>query len=298
MIYIINFVILWIVLKFYKPSLENFIKSNKICIWKNDTMNDKIILVVSFGTSYNNNRNLSIGAIEKDIEDSFPDYEIRRAFTSQMIINKLKKRDDLHIDNVKEALERAVEDGVKTVIVQPTHMMDGTEYHFKIKDHLDDFKDKFDTLVLGKPLIKYDEDYEDLINCITATEYDDDTAVCFMGHGTPAESNEIYTKLQDKLLSKNYKNYYVGTVEAEPSFDDVLAMIKEGDYNKIVLKPLMVVAGDHAQNDMAGDEDDSWKSMFASNGYEVECVIEGLAQSKDVRNMYIKHLQETIDDLN
>ncbi|MBE6494247.1 MAG: sirohydrochlorin cobaltochelatase [Methanosphaera stadtmanae] len=261
-------------------------------------MKDKVILVVSFGTSYNNNRGLSIGAIENDIKDSFPDYEIRRAFTSQMIINKLKKRDDLHIDNVKEALERAVQDGVKTIIVQPTHMMDGTEYHYKIKDHLEDYKDKFDTLILGKPLIKYDEDYEDLIKSITATEYSDDTAVCFMGHGTPADSNIIYTTLQDKLISKNYKNYFIGTVEAKPDFDDVLSMINEGQYNKIVLKPLMVVAGDHAQNDMAGDEDDSWKSMFTANGYEVECVIEGLAQSKDIRNMYIKHLKEITDDLN
>jgi len=261
-------------------------------------MADKVILVVSFGTSYNNNRDLTIGAIENDIRDYFKDYEIRRAFTSQMIINKLKKRDNLEIDNVKDALERAVNDGVKTLIVQPTHMMDGTEYHYKIKDHLDDYKDKFDTLILGEPLIKYDRDYDDLIDAITKTEYDDDTAVCFMGHGTPADSNKIYTTLQDKLTDKNYENYYIGTVEAEPSYDDVLAMIKEGQYKKIVLKPLMVVAGDHAQNDMAGDEEDSWKSMFESNGYEVECVIEGLAQSKDIRNMYIKHLEELIEKIN
>lgn len=260
-------------------------------------MADKVILVVSFGTSYNNNRDLTIGAIENDIKDYFKDYEIRRAFTSQMIINKLKKRDNLVIDNVEDALKRAVNDGVKELIVQPTHMMDGTEYHYKIKDYLDDYMDKFDTLILGEPLIKYEEDYDDLIDCITQTEYGDDTAVCFMGHGTPADSNIIYTTLQDKLTSKNYDNYYVGTVEAEPSFDDVLAMIKEGEYKRIVLKPLMVVAGDHAQNDMAGDEEDSWKSMFESNGYEVECIIEGLAQSKDIRNMYIKHLEQLIEKI-
>lgn len=261
-------------------------------------MVDKVILVVSFGTSYNNNRDLTIGAIENDIKEHFQDYEIRRAFTSQMIINKLKKRDNLEIDNVKDALERAVNDGVKELIVQPTHIMDGTEYHYKIKDYLEDYKDKFDTLVLGEPLVKYDEDYEDLIKCITAAEYDDDTAVCFMGHGTPADSNKVYTTLQDKLTSENYKNYYIGTVEAKPDFDDVLAMIKKGNYKKIVLKPLMVVAGDHAQNDMAGDDEDSWKSMFESNGYEVECIVEGLAQSKDIRNMYIKHLEQLIESLN
>lgn len=261
-------------------------------------MVDKIILVVSFGTSYNNNRDLTIGAIENDIKEYFKDYEIRRAFTSQMIINKLKKRDNLIIDNVPDALERAVNDGVKQIIVQPTHMMDGTEYHYKIKDYLDDYKDKFDILVLGEPLVKYDEDYEELIDCITTNEYDESTAVCFMGHGTPADSNVIYTTLQDKLASKNHNNYYIGTVEAEPTFDDVLSMINEGEYNKIVLKPLMVVAGDHAQNDMAGDEEDSWKSLFESNGYEVECVVEGLAQSKDIRNMYIKHLEQLIEKIN
>ena len=262
-------------------------------------MTEKIILVVSFGTSYNNNRALTIGAIEKDIDEAFPDYEMRRAFTSQMVINILKKRDDLHIDNVEDALERALDDGVKTVIIQPTHIMNGTEYHFKIKDTVDKYIDKFENIPIAEPLLISDEDFEDLIASITSKgDYDDDTAVVFMGHGSPAESNMVYTKLQGMLKEKGFNNYYIGTVEAKPDYDDVLAMVKEGDYKKIVLKPLMVVAGDHAQNDMAGDEDDSWKNMFASEGYEVECVIEGLAQSKDIRDVYIKHVQNAIDGLN
>ena len=262
-------------------------------------MTDKIILVVSFGTSYNNNRALTIGAIEKDIDEAFPDYEMRRAFTSQMVINILKKRDDLAIDNVEEALERSLADGVKTVIIQPTHIMNGTEYHFKIKDTVVKYVDKFENIPIAEPLLISDEDFEDLIASITSKgDYDDDTAVVFMGHGSPAESNMVYTKLQGMLKDKGFDNYYIGTVEAKPDYDDVLAMVKEGDYKKIVLKPLMVVAGDHAQNDMAGDEDDSWKSMFASEGYEVECVIEGLAQSKDIRDVYIKHVQNAIDGLN
>ena len=221
-------------------------------------MTDKIILVVSFGTSYNNNRALTIGAIEKDIDEAFPDYEMRRAFTSQMVINILKKRDDV-----------------------------------------DKYIDKFENIPIAEPLLISDEDFEDLIASITSKgDYDDDTAVVFMGHGSPAESNIVYTKLQGMLKDKGFDNYYIGTVEAKPDYDDVLAMVKEGDYKKIVLKPLMVVAGDHAQNDMAGDEDDSWKSMFASEGYEVECVIEGLAQSKDIRDVYIKHVQNAIDGLN
>ncbi|AMK14803.1 sirohydrochlorin cobaltochelatase [Methanobrevibacter olleyae] len=262
-------------------------------------MNDKVILVVSFGTSYNNNRALTIGAIEKDIRDKFPDYDVRRAFTSQMVINILKKRDDLSIDNVKQALERAVNDGVKTVIIQPTHVMDGTEYNFKIKDEVENFKDKFENITIADPLLIADDDFEDLISSITSkNDCDDDTAIVFMGHGSPAESNRVYTKLQEMLQEKDFNNYYIGTVEAKPDFGDVLAMIKQGDYKKILLKPLMVVAGDHAQNDMAGDEEDSWKSMFKVEGYGVECVVEGLAQSQDIRDVYIKHAQKAIDDLN
>lgn len=262
-------------------------------------MDDTIILVVSFGTSYNNNRSLTIGAIEDDIRDSFSDYDVRRAFTSQMVINILKKRDDLAIDNVKEALERALDDGIKNVIIQPTHVMDGTEYHFKILDVVEGFKDRFENISIADPLLITDEDFEDLIASITGKEdYSDDTAVVYMGHGSPAESNMVYTKLQSMLKEKGFENYYIGTVEAKPDYDDVLAMVKEGDYKKIVLKPLMVVAGDHAQNDMAGDEEDSWKSMFAAEGYEVECVVEGLAQSKEIRDVYIKHIQKVIDGLN
>ena len=262
-------------------------------------MDDTIILVVSFGTSYNNNRSLTIGAIEDDIRDSFSDYDVRRAFTSQMVINILKKRDDLAIDNVKEALERALDDGIKNVIIQPTHIMDGTEYHFKILDVVEEFKDKFENIAIANPLLISDEDFEDLIASITSKgDYDDETALVFMGHGSPAESNMVYTKLQSMLKEKGFDNYYIGTVEAKPDYDDVLAMVKEGDYKKVVLKPLMVVAGDHAQNDMAGDEEDSWKSMFAAEGYEVECVVEGLAQSKEIRDVYIKHIQKVIDGLN
>ncbi len=262
-------------------------------------MNDKVILVVSFGTSYNNNRALTIGVIENDIQEAFPDYDVRRAFTSQMIINKLKKRDDLAIDNVQEALERAVNDGVKSIIIQPTHVMNGTEYNYKILDVLENFKGKFENLGIGDPLLINDEDFDVLLKDITSGDVSsDETAVCFMGHGSPAESNIVYTKLQGLLKDNGFDHYYIGTVEAKPDYDDVLAMVNEGNYKNIILKPLMVVAGDHAQNDMAGDEEDSWKSMFSSEGYVVECVVEGLAQSKDIRKLYIDHVQKVIDALN
>ena len=191
-------------------------------------MVDKVILVVSFGTSYNNNRSLTIGAIEDDIREEFTDFDVRRAFTSQMVINILKKRDDLAIDNVEEALERAVNDGVKTIIIQPTHVMDGTEYNFKIVDTVKKYEDKFENIAIGDPLLISDEDFDDLIDSITAKGCADaDTANVYMGHGSPADSNEVYPTLQKKLEDKGFENYFIGTVEAKPDFDDVLAMLKE-----------------------------------------------------------------------
>ena len=262
-------------------------------------MEDKVILVVSFGTSYNNNRALTIGAIEDDIRKEFSDFDVRRAFTSQMVINILKKRDDLAIDNVEEALERAVNDGVKTIIIQPTHVMNGTEYNYKIVDTVRKYEDKFENIAIGDPLLIGDDDFDCLIDSITSKgSADAGTANVFMGHGSPADSNAVYSTLQKKLEDKGFDNYFIGTVEAKPDFDDVLAMLNDGDFNKILLKPLMVVAGDHAQNDMAGDEDDSWKNMFIAEGYDVECVVEGLAQSSEIREVYIKHVQKVIDSFN
>lgn len=260
----------------------------------------KVILVVSFGTSYNDSRDITIGAIESAIEEAFSDYEVRRAFTSQIIIDKLKERDGLEIDNVEEALDRAAADGVTTLVVQPTHLMDGYEYT-DLANALEQYKDKFDKVVIGAPLLTEDADYDAVIAAITAhtASYDDgETAVCFMGHGTEAASNAVYGALQDKLDAAGYENYYIGTVEAEPSIDDVLeALNAKGTYKKVVLEPLMVVAGDHANNDMAGDEEDSWKTVLTNAGYEVECLIEGLGQLPEIQQIYVQHTQAAIDSL-
>ncbi len=259
---------------------------------------DKVILVVSFGTSYNDSRELTIGGIENTIAEAFPEYEVRRAFTSQIIIDKLKERDGLEIDNVEEALDRAAADGVKTLIVQPTHLMDGYEYT-DLADALEDYQDKFDAISLAEPLLTSEEDYEAVAQAIVQETgaYDDgETAICFMGHGTEADSNAVYEKLQETLMADGFENYYVGTVEASPSLEDVMEKIGEsGKYSKVVLKPLMVVAGDHANNDMAGDEEDSWKSQFTKAGYEVECILEGLGQDKAVQAVYAAHTQAAID---
>lgn len=258
------------------------------------------ILVVSFGTSYNDSRDITIGAVEESIKTAFPDYEVRRAFTSQIIIDILKERDGLEIDNVEQALDRAAADGIKKLVVQPTHLMNGFEYT-DLANALEDYQDKFDEIVLAEPLLTSDADFEAVVKAMTEDRaaYDDgETAICFMGHGTEAPSNVVYTKLQEVLTAEGYENYYIGTVEAEPTVEDVLnAVNAAGKYKKVVLAPLMVVAGDHANNDMAGDEADAWKSLFTDAGYEVECILEGLGQNEDIQKIYVEHTQAAIESL-
>ncbi len=252
-----------------------------------------VILVVSFGTSYNDSREATIGAIEDAIRKANPDYEVRRAFTSQIIIDKLKDRDGIEIDNVEEAFARLKKDGVKELIVQPTHVMSGFEYDDLMKV-VDAEKGNFTSLKVGSPLLTSDADYDAVIEAITAAtaEYDDGkTLITFMGHGTEHEANATYAKLQEKLIAAGKTNYCVGTVEAEPSVDDVIAAAKAGGYTRVVLRPLMVVAGDHANNDMAGDEEDSWKTILQNEGFEVVTVIHGLGEIPDVCTVYVDHVK-------
>ncbi len=264
-----------------------------------DEIGENELLVVSFGTSYNDSRRLTIGAIEEALEEAFPDYSVRRAFTSQIIIDHVKDRDGVEIDNVTEALDRAVDNGVKNLVVQPTHLMNGLEYK-ELVDEIAGYADSFEKIVVGEPLLTSDEDFQVVMTAIVDAEkeYDDgETAICFMGHGTEAESNEVYAKMQDLLTEAGYTNYYVGTVEAEPTLDDVLNAVGEGTYKKVVLRPLMVVAGDHANNDMAGDEEGSWKTTFENEGYEVECVLEGLGELPAIQQLYVQHAQAAAGQL-
>lgn len=257
-----------------------------------------VILVVSFGTSYNESREKTIGAVEKAIEKKFTEFEVRRAFTSQIIIDKLKERDGLKIDNIEEALDKLVADGVKTLVVQPTHVMSGYEYD-DVVAAVKNYEDKFDNLAIGAPLLTSDDDYATLANALVTetSEFNNDgTAIVFMGHGTEHEANATYTKFQDSFKAIAADNYYIGTVEATPSLEDVIKSLKEGKYKKVVLQPLMVVAGDHANNDMAGDEDDSWKSILTKEGFEVECVLKGMGELDSVQQMYVSHVQNAIND--
>jgi sirohydrochlorin cobaltochelatase len=263
-----------------------------------DGIGEKELLVVSFGTSYNDSRRLTIGAIEKKLAEEFPDYSVRRAFTSQIIIDHVQSRDKVKIDNVKEALDRAVANNVKTLVVQPTHLMkDGLEYTDLVNE-IADYADAFEHLEIAEPLLTEEADFEAVAAAITeaTAQYDDgETAICFMGHGTEAESNMVYSKMQTLLTDKGFANYYVGTVEAEPTLEDLLALVKQGSYKKVVLEPLMVVAGDHANNDMAGDEDGSWKKEFENAGYEVECLLQGLGENEAIRGIYVEHSRAAIE---
>lgn len=264
-----------------------------------DGIGETELLVVSFGTSFNDSRRLTIGAIEAALEEAFPDVDVRRGFTSQIIIDHVLSRDGEVIDNVGEALDRAVDNGVKTLIVQPTHLMNGFEYT-DLVDELAQYADAFDNIAIGAPLLTTDEDFAAVAKAIVdaTAEYDDGkTAIVFMGHGTEADSNGVYAKMQTVLKDMGADNYFIGTVEAEPSLEDVIEAIKDKGYTRVVMEPLMVVAGDHANNDMAGDDEDSWKTAFEAEGYEVVPVLRGLGELEAIRALYVEHAQAAIDSI-
>lgn len=203
-------------------------------------------------------------------------------------------------DNVGEALDRAVANGVKNLVIQPTHLMNGLEYTDLVNE-VAEYSDSFDKVSVGEPLLTSDDDFNKVIKAITdaTKEYDDgETAICFMGHGTEADSNSVYAKMQTMLTDAGYANYYVGTVEATPSLDDVLEKVKANSaYKKVVLEPLMIVAGDHANNDMAGDEDGSWKKTFEDAGYEVNCVVKGLGEMEAIQDIFAEHAKAAVENL-
>lgn len=261
-----------------------------------DGIGETELLVISFGTSFNDNRRLTIGAIEEAMEQAFPDWSVRRGFTAQIVIDHIQRRDGEVIDNMTQALDRAVDNGVKTLIVQPTHLMDGFEYN-DVVNEVAQYADAFDKIVMGAPLLTSDEDFQIVAQAmVDATQQYDNgkTAICFMGHGTEAQSNAIYAKMQQVLTDGGHTNYFVGTVEAEPSLDTVLELVKAGNYEKVVLQPMMIVAGDHANNDMAGDDEDTWKTAFEGAGYPVECVLRGLGEYEAIRQLLVDHVKDAV----
>lgn len=261
-----------------------------------DAAADKVLLAISFGTSYDDSREKTIGAVEKALQAAFPDYEVRRAFTSHIIKDVLADK-GIEVDDVAEAMERLVADGVKEVIIQPTHVMNGFEYDDVIAE-ITPYAEKFDSFKVGEPLLISDEDYTEVAEALVAenASYEaEGTALVFMGHGTEHEANATYQKLQDVLIDAGHDSYFIGTVEAEPTLEEVMALVEASGATKVVLLPLMVVAGDHANNDMAGDEEDSWKSEFEAAGYEVEAVLKGLGEYSTIQAIYVRHAQEATE---
>ena len=262
-----------------------------------DDIGENELLVISFGTSYNDSRRLTIGAIEEAMEKAFPEYSVRRGFTSQIIIDHVKRRDGEVIDNVGEALDRAVANGVKNLVIQPTHLMDGFEYN-DVVNEVAQYADAFESISIGAPILTSEEDFQIVAKALadaTASYDDGKTAICFMGHGTEAESNKVYARMQQVFTDEGYANYFVGTVEAAPTVEDVLALVQAGSYERVVLRPMMIVAGDHANNDMASDEEDSWKSIFENAGYEVVCDVHGLGELEVIQNLLVEHTKAAME---
>ena len=257
-----------------------------------------VILVVSFGTSYNDNRDLSIGAVEEAIQAAYPDWEVRRAFTAQTVIDILDERDAIDTDNVTEAMDKLVADGVKKVVIQPTHVMNGAEYD-DVMAEIAPYADQFEGFAVGAPLLTSVEDYEAVTEALLAENENAgsaDTAIVYMGHGTHHFANATYSQAQLVMQAAGYENVFVGTVEGFPALENVMANVTAYGAEKVVLYPFMVVAGDHASNDMAGDEEDSWKTAFANAGFEVECVLEGLGQNAGVQAIYVEHVQAAMEE--
>lgn len=257
----------------------------------------KAILVVSFGTSYETTRKATIEAIENEIASAFPDYRVYRAWTSKMIIAKLKKRDHLCVDTVKEAMEHMISDGIKEVIVQPTHVTNGIE-NDAMKEDVLFYKDQFSSIRIGTPLLTSEKDTTAVFEALKEefADLSDDTALVFMGHGSPHYASAIYAALDYSFKDQGKPNYFMGTVEGYPNVEAVMRNVKKSDLKKVHLAPFMIVAGDHANNDLAGDEDDSWKSLFQQDGYEVSTQLKGLGEYAGIRKLFVEHVKDAIED--
>ena len=282
-----------------------------------DEIGEKELLVVSFGTSFNDSRVADIKSIEDALQEANPDWSVRRAFTAQIIINHIQARDGEKIDNMEQALERAVANGVKQLVVQPTHLMHGAEYD-EMCAAIDKVRDQFDSVEIAEPMLGEVGDDATVINAdkeavakavvaaaleesgyeSTAAAKDAGVAYVLMGHGTAHVAKVTYSQMATQMAKLGYENVFVGTVEGEPeetSCEAVIEAVKNAGYTTVVLRPLMVVAGDHANNDMAGADDDSWKTMFEAAGFTVNCQISGLGRIADVQALYVAHTKAAID---
>ena len=252
----------------------------------------RAILVVSFGTSYANTRKLTIEAIEKEIEAAFSQYRVYRAWTSKKIIAKLKKTENCHIFTVAEAMEQMALDGIKEVIVQPTHMLNAIE-NDTMKEEVLAFIGRFDAVVFGNPVLTEHKDHIAVINAVTQefSRLEKNTALVLMGHGTHHDANCVYAELDRAFKEEGHANIFLGTVEACPGMDVLLEAVRAYAPEKVILAPFMIVAGDHAKNDMAGDEEDSWINQFKKAGFRTEAVLKGLGEYEGIRKLLVQHVK-------
>ncbi len=266
------------------------------------TPKSKAIVTVSFGTSYNENRERTIGAIESLFAERYPGWDVRRAFTSRMIIRKLEQRDGIKVDYITEAMERLVSDGIRTAVLQPTNIMNGLEYD-DVAHTAAEYADSFDSLSVGSPLLTSEEDYDLVTEAIrsaivpeAADAAGERAAIVLMGHGTEHYANATYSQLQIKLWLSGMTDVYITTVEGFPSFKDTLSMMEGKGYADAVLFPFMLVAGDHANNDMAGEGEDSLRSVLEGRGYRVHCVVKGLGEHPAFRDLFLAHLEDAMGE--
>lgn len=285
-----------------------------------DGIGENELLVVSFGTSYNDSRVNDIKSIEDALQEAYPDWSVRRAFTAQIIINHIQARDGEKIDNMTQALERAVANGVKNLVVQPTHLMHGAEYD-EMCAAIDEYCDQFESVSIAEPLLGevgsdasvINADKEAVAKAVTAAAVEASgfdsleaakeagAAFVLLGHGTAHVARVSYSQMSTQMQQLGYENVFIGTVEGEPeetACESVIEEVRAAGYTTVILRPLMVVAGDHANNDMAGSDDDSWKPMFEDAGLTVDCQIAGLGGIADIQALYIAHTQAAIDSLN
>lgn len=285
-----------------------------------DEIGEKEILAVSFGTSFNDSRIADIKGIEDALQEAYPDWSVRRAFTAQIIINHVQARDGEYIDNMEQALERAAANGVRELVIQPTHLMHGAEYD-ELMEAVEAYRDRFETVKTAEPLLgevgadaaAVNTDKAAVAEAVTAEAvkdagYDsldgakaDSTAFVLLGHGTSHTAKVSYSQMQAQMAELGYENVFIGTVEGEPEETEceaVIEAVSKAGYRKVILRPFMVVAGDHAHNDMAGEDGDSWLSMFQASGKfdSVDAQITGLGQIEAIQKLYVQHTADVINE--
>jgi cobalamin biosynthesis Co2+ chelatase CbiK len=264
---------------------------------ENNTVKKKAILVVSFGTTHKDTREKTISVMKREIENEFLDYKVYEAWTSSMIRNIVLKEENLKIKSVKEAMQQMLQEGITQVVIQPTHVINGVE-NDSMKEDADAFQKQFDKIIFGTPLLTAEKDFTDICEILKAAflNIPKDEAVVFMGHGTTHYANSAYAALEYECKDRGFLNFFMGTVEAYPDLEAVLRRLETFQPKRVHVAPFMIVAGDHAKNDLAGDKKDSWKNVLKEYGYETNIILKGLGEYEAIREVFIRHIKESLEN--